>query len=70
MASDAVSFFRIGSDGLTAEMRRSGSAWKNLVAALGESVCYRLAVARTVAQHCMLDGILDIITHERAAFLS
>ena len=35
MASDAIHFFRIGKDGLTAEMRRSGRAWKNLVAEFG-----------------------------------
>ena len=49
MAADAISFFRIGRDGLTAEMRRSGRAWKKLVAEFGESVYYRLAVARAVA---------------------
>ena len=49
MASCAISFFRSGSDGLTAEMRRSGRAWKKLVAELGESVYHRLAVARAVA---------------------
>ena len=32
MASDAISFFWIDRDGLTAEMRRSGRAWKKLVA--------------------------------------
>ena len=49
MASDAISFFRIGRDGLTAEVRRSGRAWKKLVAEFEESVYYRPAVARTVA---------------------
>ena len=34
---------------LTAEMRRSGRAWKKLVAEVGESVCHRPAVARAVA---------------------
>ena len=48
MAADAISFFRIGRDGLTAEMRRSGRAWKKLVAEFGESVHYRPAVARAV----------------------
>ena len=49
MASDATSFFRIDRDGLTAEMRRSGCAWKKFVAEFGESVYGRPAVARTVA---------------------
>ena len=49
MASDVISFFRIGRDGLTAEMRRSGRAWKKLVPEFGESVCCRPAVARAVA---------------------
>ena len=49
MAADAISFFRIGRDGLTAEMRRSGRAWKEVVAEFGESVYYRPAVARAVA---------------------
>ena len=31
MAADAISFFMIGKDGLTAEMRRSGRAGKKLV---------------------------------------
>ena len=35
MASDAISFFMIGTDGLTAEMRRSGRASKKLVAEFG-----------------------------------
>ena len=48
-ASDAISFFRIGRDGLTAEMRRSGRAWKELVAEFGESGYCSLAVARAVA---------------------
>ena len=38
MASDAISFFRIGRDGLMGEMRRSGRAWKKLVAEFGDSV--------------------------------
>ena len=49
MAADAISFFRIGRGDLTAEMRRSGRAWNKLVAAFGESVCCRPAVARAVA---------------------
>ena len=49
MASDAISFFRIGGDGLTAEMRRSERAWKKLVGEFGQSVHYRPAVARAVA---------------------
>ena len=49
MSADAISFIRIKRDGLTAEMRRSGRAWKKLVAELGESVYYRPAVARAVA---------------------
>ena len=44
MASDAISFFRIDRDALTAEMRRSGRAWKKLVAEFGESDCCRPAV--------------------------
>ena len=35
MASDAISSFMIGTDGLTAEMRRSGRASKKLVAEFG-----------------------------------
>ena len=50
MASDAISFFRIGRDGFTAEMRRSGRAWKKFVAEFGESVYCRRAVARAVAK--------------------
>ena len=49
MASDAISFFRFGRDGLTAEMQSSGRAWKKLVAEVRESVSYRPAVARAVA---------------------
>ena len=49
MEADEISFFRIGRDGLTAEMRRSGRAWKKLVAEFGESVYFRPAVARAVA---------------------
>ena len=49
MASDAISFFRIGRDGLTAELRRSGRASKKLVAECGESVYCHPAVARAVA---------------------
>ena len=49
MAADAISFFRIGKDGSTAEMRRSGRAWKKLVAEFGESVYHRPALARAVA---------------------
>ena len=41
VASDAISLFRIGRDGLTAEMRRSERAWKKLVAEFGESVYCR-----------------------------
>ena len=49
MAADAISFFMFGKDGLTAEMRRSGRAWKKLVAEYGEYVCYCPAIARTFA---------------------
>ena len=49
MASDAISFFRVGRGGLTAEMRRHRRAWKKLVVEFGESVCHRPAVARAVA---------------------
>ena len=73
MASDAISFFRIGRDGLTAEMRRSGRAWKKLVAEFGESVYYRPVVARAVASgmqpKLLLDGMLGT-TRELAAFSS
>ena len=48
MAADAISFFRIGKDGLTAEMRRFARARKKLVPEFGESVRYRPAVARAV----------------------
>ena len=41
MASDAISFFRVGRGGLTAEMRRHRRAWKKLVVEFGESVCHR-----------------------------
>ena len=34
-APDAVSFYRIGKDGLTAEVRRTGRPWKKLVAEFG-----------------------------------
>ena len=47
MASSGVSFFKIGRDGLTEEMRRSGHAWKKLVAAFGKYVYYRPAEARS-----------------------
>ena len=53
MAADAISFFTIGNDGLTAEMRRFGRAWKKLVAEIGESVHYRPAVARAVASRML-----------------
>ena len=49
MAADAITFFGIGRDGLTADMRRSGRAWKKLVAEFGASVYCRPAVARAVA---------------------
>ena len=49
MAADATSFFRIGKDGLTAEIRRSGRAWKKLFAELVKFVHYRQAAARAVA---------------------
>ena len=48
-AEDAISFFWVGRDGLTAEMRRSGRAWKKLVAEFGKSVYYRRAAGRAVA---------------------
>ena len=54
MTSNANSFFRIGRDGLTAEMRRSGCDWKKLVAEFGRSVHYRRAVARAVASGVQL----------------
>ena len=62
MASDAISFFRIGRDGLTAEMRRSGRAWKKLFAEFGESAAAAQLWQELVEcnQSCMLDGILDV----------
>ena len=45
-ASDAISFYRIGKDGLTAEVRRTGRPWKKLVAEFGEHVYYRPAAAQ------------------------
>ena len=47
-AADAISFYRIGRDGLTAEMRRTGRPWNKLVAEFGERVFYRPVVARKV----------------------
>ena len=50
VSADAISFFRIRKDGLTAEMRRSGRGWKKkLVAEVGQSVCFCPTVARAVA---------------------
>ena len=54
MAPDAINFSGIGRDGLTAQMRRSGRAWKKLDAEFGESVNCRPAVERAV----VLVGIL------------
>ena len=45
-AADAISRYRIGRDGLTAEQRRTGRPWKKLIAEFGESVHYREAQAR------------------------
>ena len=61
MTSDAISFFRIGTDSLTAEMQRSGRAWKKLVAEFGESV--------NATQGCTMVGIL-CTKHAAAAFSS
>ena len=55
MSADANSFIRIGRDGLKAEMRRSGRAWKKLVAELGESV-YKHAVYEKVPMKPVLEG--------------
>ena len=59
MAADAISCFRIPQDGLTAEMRRTGRAWKKLLAEFWESVHYRPAVARAVASGAF-DGCLNM----------
>ena len=74
MAADAISFFRIRKDGLTAEMRRSWTCLEEtFVAEFGESVYNRPAVAKQLQvecnQSCMLDGILDTM-RELAAFQS
>ena len=74
MAADAISFFRIGRGVLTAEMRRSGRAWKKLVADFGQSVHCRPAAARAVASGMQpkavrWTGVLDT-TRELAAFSS
>ena len=70
MTPDSISFFRIGRDGLTAEMRRSGRLESKFVAELGESVCYRparavasgmepkLYVGRYLGHHTRLSSIL------------
>ena len=55
MTSDAISFFRIGRDGLTAEMRRSG---RRISAA--QQWQEQLRVESN--QSCMLDGITIIMT--------
>ena len=39
MASGAITFFRIGRDGLTAEMRRAGRAWKKLPPSVSKGSC-------------------------------
>ena len=75
MASDAISFFRIGGDGLTAVVRCFGPAWKNLVAEFGETVSLLPTSGSkssckwnaTKAVRCTVS--LDI-THEPAAFSS
>ena len=67
MASDAINFFKIGRDGFTAEMRRSGRAWKKLVAEFGESVYCRPAVARALPVECNPNLYVDryLGHHER-----
>ena len=45
-AGNAISHFRLGSDGATAEMRRSGRAFKKSVAEFGEQVHYRALEAK------------------------
>ena len=74
MAPDANSFFRIGRDGLMAELRRSGRLGTKLVAELEESVCYRpgravasgmepqLYVGRYLGHHTRLSSILIMST--------
>ena len=50
VSADAISFFRIRKDGLTAEMRRSGRGWKKkFVAEVGQSVWFCPTVARAAA---------------------
>ena len=73
MAADAISFFWVGRDGLTAEM--------DVLDVLGRSLLQNLGNPSTTAgrqeeqwqvernQSCVLDGILDT-TRERAAFSS
>eukprot|EP00971_Amphidinium_carterae_P138725 2749239-Amphidinium_carterae.1 len=45
VAGNAISHFRLGADGMTAEVRRSGRPWKRMVAEVGERVFYRPATA-------------------------
>ena len=73
MVSDAICFFSSGRGGLTAEMRRSGRAWKKLVAEFGESVNCRSAVAGAVAGVMLQNlyiGRFWNTTHAPAAFSS
>ena len=44
-AADAISFYRDGREGITAETRRTGRPWKKLAAETGEHVYYRPAVS-------------------------
>ena len=62
MAADAISFFTIGTDGSTTEMRRSGRAWKKARCKIWR---IRLLPSRkssckwSATKNGMLDGILD-----------
>ena len=45
-AADAISRYRLGRDGLTAEQRRTGRPWRKMIAEFGERVHFREAQAR------------------------
>ena len=55
MTQDAISFFRIGRDGLTAEMRRSGRR-------ISAAQQWQEQLRVEFNQSCMLDGITIIMT--------
>ena len=71
MAANAISVFKIGKDGLTGEMRRSGRAWKKLVAEFGGVRGTRavasgmqpiLYVGRYLGHHARIGSILIMTT--------